>query len=151
MAPSIQPRGSRALHIPHRHQHHGDGLAGRQRRILQASGTPTSVTNSRSVTTILADLRAARPEAAAELAEAVYPELRRLAASCLRGERAGHTLQPTALVNEVFLRLFGPTRVAWQNRAHFFAVAATQMRRILVDHARRAHAHKRGAHKSGCP
>src|SRR4030095_8424641 len=66
----------------------------------------------------------------------VYEELRRRAAAYLRRERTDHTLQPTALVNEVYLRLIGQERVVWQNRAHFYGVAAQMMRRILVDHAR---------------
>ena len=74
----------------------------------------------------------------------VYDELRRLAAFYLRRERSDHTLQPTALVNEVYLRLFDQRRVGWQNRAQFFGVAAQMMRRILVSHARSRHAAKRG-------
>jgi RNA polymerase sigma factor (TIGR02999 family) len=66
----------------------------------------------------------------------VYAELRRRAGAYLRRERPDHTLQPTALVNEAYLRLIGQERVAWQNRAHFYGVAAQMMRRILVDHAR---------------
>jgi RNA polymerase sigma-70 factor (ECF subfamily) len=66
----------------------------------------------------------------------VYEELRRRAAAYLRQERTDHTLQPTALVNEAYLRLIGQERVVWQNRAHFYGVAAQMMRRILVDHAR---------------
>ena len=74
----------------------------------------------------------------------VYEELRRIAAGQLRGEKVGHTLQATALVNEAYLRLVDQTRVHWRNRAHFFGIAAQLMRRILVDHARRRHAAKRG-------
>jgi RNA polymerase sigma-70 factor, ECF subfamily len=73
----------------------------------------------------------------------VYQELRRRAALYLRRERADHTLQPTALVHEAYLRLAGQERVAWQNRAHFFGIAASMMRRILVDHARERHRAKR--------
>ena len=79
-----------------------------------------------------------------ELLSHVYSELRRLAASYLRRERQGHTLQPTALVHEAYLRLIDQTQVRWQNRAHFFGVAAQMMRRILVDHARSSQAEKRG-------
>lgn len=79
-----------------------------------------------------------------ELLPVVYAELRRLAASYLRRERANHTLQPTALVHEAYLRLVDQTQVQWQNRAHFFGVAAQMMRRILVDHARAHDAEKRG-------
>ena len=74
----------------------------------------------------------------------VYDELRRVAAFYLRRERSDHTLQPTALVNEVYLRLFDQRRVGWQSRAQFFGVAAQMMRRILVSHARSRHAAKRG-------
>jgi RNA polymerase sigma factor (TIGR02999 family) len=77
------------------------------------------------------------------LYEHVYRELRVMAKSGMRGERDGHTLQPTALVNEVFIRLT-PTASAWQNRRHFFGAAAQAMRRILVDHARQKQAEKRG-------
>lgn len=75
----------------------------------------------------------------------VYEQLHALAASCFRSERSDHTLQPTALVHEAFLRLIGQEHVAWQNRAHFFGIAAQMMRRILVDHARRKKAAKRDA------
>ena len=78
------------------------------------------------------------------LLPAVYDELRRLASGYLRRERVGHTLQPTALVHEAYLRLVDQTRVEWQNRAHFFGVAAQMMRRILVDPARAQQAGKRG-------
>ncbi len=74
----------------------------------------------------------------------VYAELRRVAARQLRRERAGHTLQPTALVHEAYVRLVEQRNVDWQNRAHFYGVAAQVMRRILVDHARRQKARKRG-------
>jgi RNA polymerase sigma factor (TIGR02999 family) len=75
----------------------------------------------------------------------VYDQLRVIAERKMRRERADHTLQPTALVNEAFLRLVDQSRVQWQGRAHFCAVAASMMRRILVDHARRRSAEKRGA------
>ena len=81
---------------------------------------------------------------ASQLMDLVYPHLRRLAQRYMQQERVGHTLQATALVHETYLRIFGSKPVQWQNRAHFFAVAARQMRRILVDHARAAHAGKRG-------
>ncbi len=74
----------------------------------------------------------------------VYQELRRLAAGYLRGERAGGTLQPTALVHEVYLRLAKDKPARWQNRAHFCAIAAHSMRQILIDRARARHARKRG-------
>jgi RNA polymerase sigma-70 factor (ECF subfamily) len=82
-------------------------------------------------------------QALERLYEQVYGELRKMANSGMRGERSGHTLQPTALVNEAFIRL-NPTESAWENRRHFFGAAAQAMRRILVDHARQKQAEKRG-------
>jgi RNA polymerase sigma factor (TIGR02999 family) len=78
-----------------------------------------------------------------DLLPLVYRELKRRAAAYLRHERRDHTLQPTALVHEAYMRLIGQQRVAWQNRAHFFGIAAQMMRRILVDHAREHRAAKR--------
>jgi RNA polymerase sigma factor (TIGR02999 family) len=83
--------------------------------------------------------------ARARLIEAVYGELRRLARGYLQRERPDHSLPPTALVHEAYLKLVDQDRVRWQNRAQFFAIAAHVMRRILVDHARARHALKRGA------
>jgi RNA polymerase sigma factor (TIGR02999 family) len=82
--------------------------------------------------------------ALATLLPLVYDELRQLARRHLRGERQGHTLQPTALVHEAYARLVDQERIPWQGRTHFFAMAAETMRRILVDHARKRHAAKRG-------
>jgi RNA polymerase sigma-70 factor, ECF subfamily len=96
------------------------------------------------LTQLLRRLRAGDEEAAAQVAAAAYGELRKLAARCLRRERPGHTLQPTALVNEAFLKLAANTRAEWRDRAQFYAVAARLMRRILVDYARRRAAGKRG-------
>ena len=79
-----------------------------------------------------------------DLAPVVYGDLRRLAAGYMRREPAGHPLQPTALVSEAYLRLIDQRLVKWRNRAHFFGVAATMMRRILVDYARRRRAERRG-------
>ena len=81
-----------------------------------------------------------------QLVPIVYDELRRIARRCLAGQRSGHTLQPTALVHEAYLRLVNANRnpVQWQNRVHFFAAAAQMMRQILVDHARKHVAAKRG-------
>ena len=79
-----------------------------------------------------------------ELIAQVYAELQQIARGYFRGERAGHTLQPTALVQEAYLRLAGQERADWQNRSQFFGVAAQLMRRILVDHARKKAALKRG-------
>jgi len=79
-----------------------------------------------------------------QLLPVVYDELRRLAQSYLRKEHPGHTLQATSLVHEAYLKLIDQKVTAWQNRAHFFGIAAQLMRRILVDHARQKHAAKRG-------
>jgi RNA polymerase sigma factor (TIGR02999 family) len=92
---------------------------------------------------MLREWSAGDASAADRLLPVVYAELRRLAAGSLRRERAGHTLQPTALVNEAWMRLAGQS-APWQNRAHFLGVAAGAMRRVLVDHARRRQARKRG-------
>jgi len=95
------------------------------------------------VTQLLENWRQGNSEALEELLPLVYRELRKLAASYLRRERQGHTLQPTALVHEAYLRLSGDEELEIKDRAHFFAIAARAMRRILVDHARRHHAAKR--------
>jgi RNA polymerase sigma factor (TIGR02999 family) len=97
------------------------------------------------VTALLAEWSHGDRSALDRLLPLVYAELRRMATRRLGAERAGHTLQPTALVHEAYLRLVGQRRVDWQDRAHFFGVAAQIMRRILVDHARRRGAGKRGA------
>ena len=89
------------------------------------------------VTHILERVQQDDPQAAAELLPLVYEELRHLAAHRMAGEAAGHTLQPTALVHEAWLRLVRTPDQTWQNRAHFFRTAAECMRRILIDHARR--------------
>ena len=101
-------------------------------------------TASGNVTEVLTDLERGDPEAAAKLLPLVYDELRRLADCHLRQEPVGHTLQPTALVHEVYLRLVGNNGTPWNNRAQFFSVAAQAMRRLLIDHARRRRAAKRG-------
>jgi len=95
------------------------------------------------VTALLARWRGGSTEAGDELMEKVQGELRRIAASYLRKERGGHTLQPTAVVNEAYLRLVPQRTVQWENRAHFYGIAARMMRRVLVDHARRRGAAKR--------
>lgn len=95
------------------------------------------------VTRLLLDLSSGEPDAMARLMPLVYDELRRLAASQLRRERGDHTLAPTDLVNEAYLRLVDQRSISWQGRAHFFGIAAQAMRRILVDHARRRGAKKR--------
>ena len=84
------------------------------------------------------------PDASARLFEAVYADLRAIAAAHMRSERPDHTLQPTALVGEAYLRLLGSEPVDFQNRRHFFRIASEAMRRILIDHARARLAEKRG-------
>lgn len=96
------------------------------------------------VTALLSDWGRGDADALNALLPLVYAELRRIAGRQLRRERVGHTLQPTALVHEVYLRLVDQRHVDWRDRAHFFGVASQVMRRILVDHARRHHASKRG-------
>ncbi len=99
------------------------------------------------VTQYLVRLNAGDGEAVSELLPVVYQELRGIAGNHLRKERAGHTLQPTALVHEAFLKLVNQDRAVWKDRAHFLAVAASAMQRILIDHARRHRALKRGEGK----
>lgn len=96
------------------------------------------------VTQILAAVRTGDDAAAARLFELVYAELRQVASQKMAREAAGHTLQPTALVHEAWLRLGADAQPHWQNRAHFFSAAAEAMRRILVDRARRKQAQRRG-------
>ncbi len=96
-----------------------------------------------SVTRLLADVRLGRREAVDRLLPVVHDELHRIAARYMRGERADHTLQPTALVNEAYLRLVDQRDIEWRDRAHFLGVAAQLMRLILVDHARARRAAKR--------
>lgn len=96
------------------------------------------------VTQILREWSGGDGDAASRLMPLVYDEMRRQARSYLSRERGGHTLQPTALVHEAFLRLVDQTRVDWKNRAHFFGMASTMMRRVLIDHARSHATDKRG-------
>jgi len=97
-----------------------------------------------SVTDLLLAWRAGDDTALARLTPLVHQELRRMARRCLRGERAGHSLQATALVHEAYLRLVDVQHVNWHNRAHFLAMAARLMRRVLVDAARAQRSQKRG-------
>jgi RNA polymerase sigma factor (TIGR02999 family) len=101
------------------------------------------MSSTHEVTLLLAKWAKGNREALDELTPLVYKELRQLAASYLRKERQGHTLQPTALVHEAYLRLVDQSSPNWQNRSHFYGVAARLMRQILVDHARRKRAGKR--------
>lgn len=101
------------------------------------------------VTLLLARLKSGDQEALSRLIPLIYRELHRLAGNYLRAERIGHTLQPTALVHEVYLRMVGQIRTDWQSRAHFIAVAAQTMRRILVNYALYRKAGKRTAPSPG--
>ena len=105
---------------------------------------------SDQVTQLLVQLRGGNRAAVDELTPLVYQELKRIAGGQLRSERPGHTLQATALVHEAYLKLVDQREVSWQNRAHFFGVAAQVMRRILLDYAKERVREKRGggAHKT---
>lgn len=92
--------------------------------------------NPGEITQLLQRWRTGDPEVESRLFELLLPDLRRIAGRCFRGERPGHTLQPTALVNEAFLRLAAAKNIDWRDRGHFFALAARIMRRYLIDHAR---------------
>jgi len=98
----------------------------------------------REVTELLRSWREGDASAEGALLEAIYDDLHRRAERFLRGERRGHTLQPTALVHEAYLRLLPQRHVEWQDRAHFYAIAARSMRRVLLDHARKRHTESRG-------
>lgn len=100
--------------------------------------------SSEGITQLLVEWGKGDQAALEKLMPLVYSELRRLASNYLRRERAEHTLQPTALVNEAYLKLIDQHNAKWQNRAHFFGISAQLMRRILVDHARQYGAQKRG-------
>jgi len=103
------------------------------------------------ITQLLNALSTGDRDAGHALLPVIYSELKRRAADLMRGERADHTLQPTALVHEAFLQLVDIDRVDWKSRAHFFAVASQSMRRILVDHARARRATKRGGGATRIP
>ena len=96
------------------------------------------------ITQLLSEIKSGRQEVLSELLPLVYDELRRLANSYLRRERSDHTLQPTALVHEAYLKLVGQNPVEWENRAHFFGIAARLMREILIEYARGRNRQKRG-------
>jgi RNA polymerase sigma factor (TIGR02999 family) len=100
---------------------------------------------AKTVTLLLRDWRAGDPSALDELIPLIYAELHKLAAGYMRGERVGHTLRPTDLVSEAYLRLVDASHPEWNDRVHFLAIAARTMRQVLVDHARKRNASKRGA------
>lgn len=111
----------------------------------RSTGPSGASPDPREITELLAVWRSGDDQALERLVPAVYLELRRLADRQLQGERSGHTLQPTALVHEAFLKLRGLRDIQWHDRTHFFAFSSRIMRRILVDHARSKMAAKRGA------
>jgi len=104
-----------------------------------------SESNPGEITKMLLELTDGNRDVVDEILPHIYGELRKLAGSYLRRERSDHTLQPTALVHEAYMKLIDQRQVKWQNRAHFFGIAAQVMRRILMDHARRNSAEKRGS------
>jgi RNA polymerase sigma-70 factor, ECF subfamily len=124
MPPSQHPDGAHRI---------GERDAARQHPPAQAS----------DVTRLLDEFARGAPGAAEHLMRVVYDELHRLAVWAMRRESEGHTWQPTELVNEAFVKLLGQERVVWQNRSHFFGIAAQAMRRLLVDHARARQQQKR--------
>ena len=113
--------------------------------LLLGAHSPPMARAPGDVTQLLADLKDGRPDSASQLIPLVYDELHRLARRQMRHERPDHTLQATALVHEAYLRLVNQRQRTWQNRAHFIAVAAQVMRRILVDYARARRTLKRGS------
>jgi RNA polymerase sigma-70 factor (ECF subfamily) len=118
--------------------------------MLESSGSMTTLSQD-DLTGLLLEWRHGDKGALEALTPLVYDELRRIAHRYVRRERDGHTLQTTALVNEAFVRLAGAEKIAWQNRAHFFAVTAQVMRHILIDHARRRHYTKHGGEARRIP
>ncbi len=122
-------------------------LAGSSLQIPGPGEKSMSKPSPNEVTQLLLDWRKGDKSALEKLTPMVYDELRRLANYYLKGERQNHTLQGTALVHEVYIKLVGHDRLEWQNRAHFFAFAARLMRQTLVDHARKHRTEKRGGGK----
>jgi RNA polymerase sigma factor (TIGR02999 family) len=106
---------------------------------------------SGEVTALLIRMRGGGQPVADQLFGLIYDELRRIASRQMRGERTGHTLTTSDLVHEAYLRLVGLERIEWEGRAHFLGVAAAAMRRLLIDHARRRNAEKRGGPGEGAP
>jgi RNA polymerase sigma factor (TIGR02999 family) len=112
--------------------------------MARGSGIKTAMADAVDITALLHAWSSGEEAAHGRLVEVVYDELRRLARHHLHHERPDHSLTPTALVHEAYLKLVDQTRVRWHNRAHFFSIAAHVMRRVLVDHARARNAAKRG-------
>ena len=110
----------------------------------ETSDSQDHLSSPGEVTQLLLEWNEGDGSALDRLLPIVYAELHRVAGNYVRRERPGHTLQATALINEAYLRLIGAQNVQWENREQFFGIAANLMRRVLVDHARGAHAAKRG-------
>lgn len=110
----------------------------------QGKGVPVMPDSPAEITMLLQALSEGDPQNVERLMNVIYDDLKRLAANQLRSERANHTLHPTALVHEAYLRLVNQRNANWQNRLHFFSIAARIIRRILIDHARERCAQKRG-------
>ena len=125
------------------------GRAKLRGKLVQIKETPTS-SDRQDVTRLLRQWRGGNQQALDELMPIVYDELRRLAKRCLYSERPGHTLRATALVNEAYIRLLDAD-IGWQDRAHFYAVAARVLRRILVEYARSHSRQKRGGGEEPVP
>jgi len=138
--PSARPGGLLKT-LPHSVAIQRAGLYAKRHRSTVRS---PDMASQADVTALLSEWGRGNAHAFNELLPLIYGELRRIAARHLRQERVGHTLQPTALVHEVYLRLVDQRHVDWKDRAHFFGAAAQVMRRILIDHARRHRAGKRG-------
>jgi RNA polymerase sigma-70 factor (ECF subfamily) len=115
-----------------------EGRAGPESFVAAPPQPPTSD----AILSLLGEIRAGSPDAETRLLALVYPSLRRLASHYMRTERADHTLQTTALVHEAYIRLIGSAAIDWQSQAHFYAMMATHMRRILVDYARARNAER---------
>src|SRR5882724_4616752 len=106
--------------------------------------TPMTPPEPEQITALLTELHLGNEQARSRLMPLIYARLRRIAAFHFKSEKPGHTLQPTALVHEAYLRMVKPGAGPWKDREHFFAIAARAMRQILVEHARASGAHKRG-------
>lgn len=115
------------------------------------ANTIQAMPNSQQITQLLKEWSKGNQAVLDDLMPLVYDELRRQASRYLRNERQGHTLQTTALIHEAYLKLIGINQIEWQNRAHFFAIASTAMRRILVDYARERKREKRGGIAENLP
>lgn len=118
---------------------------------MSENARPTQDPSSDAVTSLLAKLSEGNQDAVKQLVPLIYEELHRLAAHYMRGERQGHTLQTSALVNEAYIRLAGVHNIDWKNRGHFLGTAASVMRHVLVDHARSRDAQKRGGAETKIP